>query len=271
MLPLAHCLFALALITQNPTPPREQPRTGPDQREVPAAPAPDPQVDAWTTQLVARLGDPNRAIARSAEAGLIALGPAAVPQLRKAAEGNVPEVAEHARRALEEIRLGPPPFRHRPGGPGGPPPGMRDGESGDRPWPPPFLHDGGDRRDGPQGGHDARDGHGPPPRDDGGRRDGNVRNDSGRSGPPRENDRRDDARGGAEDRRGGAPRDDARRGGPRDQAGRRDGERRDAPPPRWRRRDGPRGDGMRREGPPPPDRGSPPPRDDRHDDLHDAR
>src|SRR6185295_16542776 len=137
MITLAHLFLASMLLAQDPTPAPVPPRAAPDRRDVPAAPAPDAQVDAWTAQLVARLGDANRAIARSAEAGLIALGPMAAPALRKVADGNVPEAAERARHALEEIRLGPPPFRRRPGGPDGPPPGARNGGD-DRPWPPPF-------------------------------------------------------------------------------------------------------------------------------------
>jgi hypothetical protein len=262
MIPLAQFLLVLATFAQGPGPTPVPPREGPDRRDVPAetartAPAPDPRVDAFASELVARLGDSNRAIARGAEAGLIALGPQAVPALRKVADQNVGDAAIRARHALEEIRLGPPPFRRRgpdgEGRPNGPPPGpgARDGDGDDRPWPPPFPREGRDRRDGPRGGNDAREG-GPPPRDlpprddrrDDASRPGATGRDSSRCGA----DRRDADRDGA--RRDMDPRDAhdrARHNGAPDEDARREGTQRDS---RRRPRDLP-----------PQDRTSPPPRD----------
>ena len=56
----------------------------------PGGPPPktDPQVEAWVKTLTDKMNDPHDAIRDSARAGLIAVGPPALPALRRLADGN---------------------------------------------------------------------------------------------------------------------------------------------------------------------------------------
>ncbi len=182
-----------------PSEPPLRERDGAGRREAP--PALDADTEAWARSLVSRLGDPNRAIARSAAAGLIALGPPVVPMLRRVAESGDPQMARLAHHALGEIRLGPPHLR-RPGGPEGPgangrsPRGGRPGDTGPREGPRGERS----RGDGPRGepsrgegprGQGARNGPDggplfPPPQRDGARRDLEPRGERRHAAPPHE-------------------------------------------------------------------------------------
>ncbi len=57
---------------------------------LPGGPPPkvDPQVEAWVKTLTDKMNDPHDAIRDSARAGLIAIGPPALPALRRLADGN---------------------------------------------------------------------------------------------------------------------------------------------------------------------------------------
>lgn len=121
-------------------------RGGPPERgERREAPKPDAAVESWVKMLSERIADPHDVVRESSRAGLIAVGPAALPVLEQIAKGDDNARATAARRVMEAIERSP-----RPGFAfGGPPPmGMpfgpfrggapfMRGRDGDRPGPGP--------------------------------------------------------------------------------------------------------------------------------------
>lgn len=76
--------------------------------------AQDPALDAWLQVLVKRLGDQNAQIHSSVVAGLVSVGPPAIPSLQKVAEAGDEAQAKAARDVIAQIeRRG-----RRPGGEG---------------------------------------------------------------------------------------------------------------------------------------------------------
>ncbi len=88
-----------------------------------ADPKPDAQVDAWVKTLTDKMCDPHDSIRDSSRAGIISVGRAALPSLKKLADGDDGAKATAARRLIDAIE-------HRPmpgmggGMPGMPPGGM---------------------------------------------------------------------------------------------------------------------------------------------------
>lgn len=86
--------------------------------------ASDPAVEAWLQVLVERMNDPHDTIRDSARAGIVAIGPPALPLLHRLAEGPDSAKAVAARRlisAIEQHHRGPGmPGAPGPIGPGGP-------------------------------------------------------------------------------------------------------------------------------------------------------
>lgn len=107
----------------------------------------DPQVEAWVKTLTDKMNDPHDAIRESARAALVAVGPPALPALRRLADGNDAK-AYTATRLVQQIEraaamsgmgggggfgvsggLGDPRFGPRPQpNPGGPSAGRQPGE-----------------------------------------------------------------------------------------------------------------------------------------------
>ena len=118
-------------IAQPPAGPRgEGRREGPPRESLSKKEEPkkDPNIDAWADTLVSRIADRSDTIRDSARAGLVALGHAALPALKKAAEGSDLPTAEAARKVIGRIEhkggpgaFGPGRPNHiGPGTPGGP-------------------------------------------------------------------------------------------------------------------------------------------------------
>jgi hypothetical protein len=108
----------------------------------------DPAVEGWLNVLVEKMNDPHDTVRDSARAGIVAIGPAALPTLRRLADGDDGAKAVAARKLIATIQqqyalggpsiasgpgmpspsdpssFGPP----GPGGPGGPPRGIGPGE-----------------------------------------------------------------------------------------------------------------------------------------------
>jgi hypothetical protein len=87
---------------------------------------PDPAVEAWVKVLTERITDPHDTIRDSARAGVIAVGPAALPALHRLAEGDDAAKATAARKLIAHIEHG----QGAPGGPGFPGAGGRGGQPG---------------------------------------------------------------------------------------------------------------------------------------------
>ena len=89
-------------------------------------PKKDPNIDAWAETLVSKIADRSDTIRDSARAGLVALGHAALPALKKAADGSDLPTAEAARKVIGRIehkgQRGPGPGGPKSVGPGGPKP-----------------------------------------------------------------------------------------------------------------------------------------------------
>jgi len=85
---------------------------GPDRRPE----RPDPAVEAWVKVLTDKITDPHDTIRDSARAAVVAVGPAALPALRRLADGDDAAKATAARKLIAHIEHGP----GMPGGPGGP-------------------------------------------------------------------------------------------------------------------------------------------------------
>lgn len=83
----------------------------------------DPDVDAWLRVLIEKMNDPHDTIRDSARAGIVAIGPAAIPKLRQLADGHDGAKAVAARRLIgmiEQHHRGPGNgFGPGPGAPGG--------------------------------------------------------------------------------------------------------------------------------------------------------
>lgn len=97
-------------------PPRGE-RRGPEGERRPDSRS-ESQVDAWVRTLAEKMTDPHDTIRESARAGLIAAGPAALPILRRVAEGDDEARATAARRLIDAIERGGP-RGMMPGGPRG--------------------------------------------------------------------------------------------------------------------------------------------------------
>ena len=118
-------------IAQPPAGPRgEGRREGPPRESLSKKEEPkkDPNIDAWAETLVSKIADRSDTIRDSARAGLVALGHAALPALKKAADGSDLPTAEAARKVIGRIEhkghrgpgtMGAPggPKRVGPGGP----------------------------------------------------------------------------------------------------------------------------------------------------------
>jgi len=118
-------------IAQPPAGPRgEGRREGPPRESLSKKEEPkkDPNIDAWAETLVSKIADRSDTIRDSARAGLVALGHAALPALKKAADGSDLPTAEAARKVIGRIEhkggpgaFGPGRPEHiGPGIPGGP-------------------------------------------------------------------------------------------------------------------------------------------------------
>ena len=86
-----------------------------------ADPKPDAQVDAWVKTLTDKMNDPHDTIRDSSRAGIITVGRAALPSLKKLAEGDDGAKATAAKRLMEAIERGP--MHGMPGMGGGMPSG----------------------------------------------------------------------------------------------------------------------------------------------------
>ncbi len=74
-----------------------------------ADPKPDAQVDAWVKTLTDKMNDPHDAIRDSSRAGIISVGRAALPTLKKLADGDDGAKSTAAKRLMEAIERGPMP------------------------------------------------------------------------------------------------------------------------------------------------------------------
>lgn len=147
----------LSLSYLSAQPPEDRPKDGPgrgfkgkfgprDRNEENPSAHVDREVEEWVRMLAEKITDRHDEIRDSARAALTAVGPAALPTLRRLADGNDGATATAARKVIGRIEHhGPPgPFGMMTmGGTGGPALGRRpDGDRGDGPRPGPF---GGDR------------------------------------------------------------------------------------------------------------------------------
>ncbi len=97
-------------------PPMGRPGGNPMERRADAKP--DAQVDAWVKTLTDKMNDPHDTIRDSSRAGIISVGRAALPTLKKLADGDDGAKSTAAKRLMEAIERGP-----MPGGmPNGPMP-----------------------------------------------------------------------------------------------------------------------------------------------------
>src|SRR4051794_24684871 len=90
-------LLFLGVTTAQPPRGRDDKR-GPGDRKGPDAPAKaDPAVEAWVKTLTEKLTDKNDAVRDSARAALVQVGPAALPVLKKLADGKDEALATAAK------------------------------------------------------------------------------------------------------------------------------------------------------------------------------
>jgi len=94
-------------------PPRESPRQGPED-----PPPPDLSKSArkWIKRLIRSLGSEDPLVVRSATAGLLTFGPAAMPQLRAAHDVAEGVARRNIARTMEQVARGGRPGGQRPGG-----------------------------------------------------------------------------------------------------------------------------------------------------------
>ncbi len=136
LLPALGLCASLGLSSAHAQPPMGRPGGAP-MGEHRADPKPDAQVDAWVKTLTDKMNDPHDSIRDSSRAGIISVGRAALPSLKKLAEGDDGAKATAARRLIDAIE-------HRPmPGMGGGMPGMGGGMPGMSGGMPPFGGRGG--------------------------------------------------------------------------------------------------------------------------------
>ena len=129
LLPALGLCAGLGLSSAHAQPPMGRPGGAP-MGEHRADPKPDAQVDAWVKTLTDKMNDPHDSIRDSSRAGIISVGRAALPSLKKLAEGDDGAKATAARRLIDAIE-------HRPM------PGMGGGMPGRSGGMPPFGGRGG--------------------------------------------------------------------------------------------------------------------------------
>lgn len=108
LLPALGLCAGLGLSSAHAQPPMGRPGGAP-MGERRADPKPDAQVDAWVKTLTDKMNDPHDSIRDSSRAGIISVGRAALPSLKKLAEGDDGAKATAARRLIDAIEHRPMP------------------------------------------------------------------------------------------------------------------------------------------------------------------
>jgi len=107
LLPALGLCAGFGVSSAHAQPPMGRPGGGSPMGERRADPKPDAQVDAWVKTLTDKMNDPHDTIRDSSRAGILSVGRAALPALKKFADGDDGAKATAARRLMEAIERGP--------------------------------------------------------------------------------------------------------------------------------------------------------------------